>query len=635
MRNWKADQLGWVALTLLVAAVASHAARGPQDAGSAGARVPDAQQINESIRKYEALSREQPESAEVWSNLGAVRAMAGDCRQALPALERAESLNARLFNPWFLSGYCHFTFHQNQRALESLGHALSLNSRDANAWMLKAQVDRDLGNLEDSLDAVLHALAAMPSNPEAYYFAGKDALELTAKSYGRIASKEPQSDFYSLFLDGQRNAAQGVWDLAFEQYQRALKMMPDRADLHFAMGSANLENGRYADAESSFRRCLETSDSAWARLRLAMALGKESKQTEAQGLFRSIGLDELNLPAEYSDYLWCSILVHSQELAKRALTRAQAKFPNEGEWNDWPERLKSLSTQSREDTGDQVKLEGLSGVGLSLRFYLSAKHAKGDEFKSLFPTPATYQSFRSDFLSGKWVQAAGRIMPLLKRDTKTAPPASAFAMGQILQSLSYGFYEQLGAEYPDSTAAMKLAAENLSSMGEQQKALEVYQGIVQRDGPSPTVLREMARIYWAGHKWDQALEILQPLSQMDPNDATIFVNIGRIYAFEEKPDSAEAAFKRAIQVDSTMSEAHLGLGQVFRKQGDLQRALEESRIAAELDPTNPKPHYELAQIYGKLGDKEQAAQEMASFQHLQTIASTEARTTNGILVPID
>jgi tetratricopeptide (TPR) repeat protein len=261
--------------------------------------------------------------------------------------------------------------------------------------------------------------------------------------------------------------------------------------------------------------------------------------------------------------------------------------------------------------------------------------AKGNEFKSLFPSPATYQSFRSDFLAARWMQASGRIIPILKMERQALSPANAFAIGEILQSLSYGWFEQLAADYPDSTPAMKLAAENLSAIGEQQKALEIYQGIVQRDGPSPPILREMARIYWADHKWEQAIEILQPLSQMDPNDATVFVNIGRIDEFEQKPDDAVTAFEHAIRIDAGMSEAHLGLGQVLRKQGNLQRALEEFQNASRLDPMNPKPHYELSQIYGKLGDRDLAAREMASFQQMQTIASAQARQSNKMLVPLD
>jgi len=226
-------------------------------------------------------------------------------------------------------------------------------------------------------------------------------------------------------------------------------------------------------------------------------------------------------------------------------------------------------------------------------------------------------------------------VPIQKAGKQTESPAGAFAMGEIFQSLSYGFYERLGAEFPDSSPAMKLAAENLSAMGDQQKALEIYQAIVQRDGPSPEILGEIARIYWSDHKWEQALEVLQPLSRMDPNDATTFVNIGRIYVYEQKTDSAVSAFEQAIRLDPRMSEAHFGLGQALRTQGNFEGALRESKIAAELDPTNPKPHYVLSQIYSRLGDKDLAAREMASFQQLGTLAKSEARERSRMLVPVE
>ncbi|HLY59933.1 MAG TPA: tetratricopeptide repeat protein [Terriglobia bacterium] len=636
MKNWHANRLGWIGLLLLWAALTCQAGPSLQEASSTSSTAPlDAQQIRDSISKYEALSREQPDSAEVWSNLGVFHAMAGECRQALPALEHAERLNSKLFNPWFFSAYCLSALHQDRRALDSLQRALSLNPKDANAWLLKAQVSRDLGDLEVALEAAVRAQAIASSNPESYYFAGKVALELTTKFYERVASPGPESEFYSLFLDGQRNAAQGVFDLAQERYQNALKISPNRPDLQFAAGSASLESGSYAEAENSFRHCLENSDSAWARLRLTIALCKESKQPEAQTLLGSVSPGELVMPGEYNDFLICAFLLNMPEVAGRVLTQGQAKFPSDGQLKVWSERLDSWAAISSQAGQDSLKLEGLSGVGLSLRFYLSTRHVKEDEFKSLFPSSAAYLSFRSDFLSGRWMPAAGRIVPILKTEKRASSPGKAFAMGEILQSLSYGLSEQLGEEFPDSIPAMTLAAENLSTMGEPQRALEIFQSIVKRDGASPPILREMARIYWADHKWDEALEILQPLSQMDPEDAIIFVNIGRIYTFKQEPESAAKAFEQAIRVDSKMSEAHFGLGQILRKQGNLEGALHESRIASELDPLNPKPHYELSQIYAKLGDREHASREMVSFQHLQTIAGAEARQSNKMLVPLE
>lgn len=599
-------------------------------------RTSEPRDLDESAREYEKLVREHPESAELWSNLGAVHAMAGNCKEALPALQRAESLNASLFSPWYFAGYCHFALHQSRQAFESLQRATHLNPRDANAWLLKAQVSSDLGNMEDSLEAVVRSQSLGQKSPEAYYFAGKDTLDLASKFYDRVARGVPQPEFYSLLLDGQRDAALGVRDSAINEYLQASKILPDQPDLHFAMGTAYLENGRYGEAENSLRHCLELAPhSAWARLRLTLTLLKQSKQAESLDLFRSISLDDLQLPSEYQDYLSCAYLLKLSKGAQIALALAQGRFPHDGEWSEWPARLASQSTAISNDGASSLNLQSLTGVGLSLRFYLTAKQDKNNIFKALFSSPPAFYSFQSDFLQGRWTEAAGRIAPLLKSGKQTDTPAGAFALGEILQSLSYGFYEQLGAEFPDSFPAMKLAAENFSAMGQQEKALEIYEGIVKRDGPSPDILREMARIYWTDHKWDQALEVLQPLAQMDPNDPTIFVNMGRIYVNEQKSESAAEAFRQAIRLEPKTIEAHLGLGQALRTQGDLQGALRESKIASEIDPSNPGVHYQLSQIYNKLGEKKLAAQEMESFHRLRTTASSAARKPDGMLVPLD
>jgi len=411
-----------------------------------------------------------------------------------------------------------------------------------------------------------------------------------------------------------------------------LKISPEQPDVHFALGTAYLEKGQYPEAESSFRRCLALAPtSKWSRLRLGLALVEQSKRDEASRLFRAVNLEELQSPSEYQDFLSGAYLLGRSDLARTALARAQQKFPYDG-WNAWTARL---AAPSGDTDSAPLKLESLTGVGLSLRFRLTAKEQKGNIFAALFPSPLAYRAFQDDFLHERWAPAAGKIVPLLKTGKPADSPARAFAVGQVFQALSYGFNQQLGAEFPDSAPAMKLAADNLVAMGQPKKALEIYQGMVQKDGPSPDILREMARIYWSGHEWDQVLGALEPLAKMDPHDAAVFVNLGRIYAYQQKSERALEAFRQAIQLEPGMADAHLGLGQVLRRQGDYDGALRELKAAVRIDPSNPRPHYELSQVYRKLGQQKLAVDEMASFQHLGTAASAKARQPDGAPVPLD
>jgi len=59
---------------------------------------------------YRKLLEAHPQSAELWSNMAAVRAMGGHCEEAGPALDRARSLNPALFAPWYFAGFCELQF---------------------------------------------------------------------------------------------------------------------------------------------------------------------------------------------------------------------------------------------------------------------------------------------------------------------------------------------------------------------------------------------------------------------------------------------------------------------------------------------------------------------------------------------
>ena len=365
------------------------------------------------------------------------------------------------------------------------------------------------------------------ADPDSLYLAGKDSLELAARLYDTIIKPAAESDFHSLLLDGERNAALAGWESAINKYQRALKLRPDRPDVHFALGSACLESGNYAAAEDSFRRCVELApDSVWARLLLVLTLIEESKSSEAQRIFLSLNADDLESASEYQDVLWIARFAKLPEISSRALDRAQQRFPFQGDWHEWSALL-AVPVRESEGGSPTEEVRGLSGVGLTLRFFLTSKQAKGNDFAAVFPTSTAYQNFRSDFLSGEWMRATAEIIPILKSSAPNENSAArALALGEMLHCLAYGFHQQLGLQFPDSTPAMRLAAENLADLGEPQKALEIYQAIEQKGGPSPDIISEMARIYWSDHKWEQALEILEPLSRMDPDDATIFVNMG-------------------------------------------------------------------------------------------------------------
>jgi tetratricopeptide (TPR) repeat protein len=615
-----------------LAAPPAHAAA-PQE--SSTSKSSQAAEYEAAAREYENQVKMQPQSAMAWSNLGVTRAMAGDCNQALPALERARTLDPKLSTPWLFSGSCDLTLHHDAKALRELETACRLNPQDANAWFLRSQAAGNLNKLDESFEAAVRALALDPGNAAAYYVAGQDGLGLTAQAYDRVYAHGTGDAFCQYLLDGQRSAAQKAWAIALDRYQLAQRAKPGDLETGFSLGSAYLEVGRYPDAEATFEQCLKNAPGlVWVKLRLALALAGQSKRGEAVKIIQSIPPNSLDLPEEYQDYVAAAGLLGLHQQAQEGVELGKKRF-KDYEWPDWFKGIESTDVAVSEPGDQTIKLQDLTGVGISIRFFLTADHLAGNYVERMFPSEAAYQGFRAAFLAENWVRAAERSLPTLRALSLKPDSRSAFVLGETLQSLSYGFYRDLARKFPNSELTTKLAAENFEAMGQEDKALEIYSTALRENGPSPGLLRDIARVYWTQHEWDQALKVLGSLASMDPNDPTIFVNMGRIYLYQDEVQRAAECFRQALSLDPGMFEARLNLGQTLRRQDDDPGALKEFEAAARIAPRNPQPHYQISQIYRKLGEKDRAAAEMQEFQRLQALAGTVALENNKLLVPLD
>ena len=574
----------------------------------------------------------QPQSAKTWSNLGAVRAMQGNCAASLSALDRARALDASLFVPWYFSGYCHLALHQDRIALKELERATSLNAKDPNAWYCEAQAAANSNQLTQSLEAISRSLLLDSKRPEGYYLAGQDALGIAKEQYDYVMVHQPSA--FAMRLRAERYAGQGAWEAAAADYQKAQQLSPDAPDIAFELGSIYLEKGDYAKAENEFRRCLEQlPDSTWAKLRLALAFGAQSKKSQAEELLKNVSPASLVSPFEWQDLIAAEDLLGQTESAKQLLSQAESLFPNSPEWESWTERLAAAETNPGAPAQAPFEFERPGTIGLPVSFLMASGPEHADFVRPVFPNSSGYRAFRTTFLSGGALAALDQLMPLVRG--QPADPGRAFVMGEMLQRLALDFLERLQTEYPNSEPAMILAAENYSSSGDQAKAIEIYEALLKNDGPSPNILRDLASVYWKQRQWTEALPVLQKLAKTDPDDPTTFINLGRIYTYQQKLKEAEENFRIAERIQPDMFEAHLGLGEIFWHAGQEKGAIAELKVAERAQPSNPRPHYLLAQMYRRAGEDNLAAQEMANFQRLQALAGPETAVQGGRLVPLD
>ena len=586
--------------------------------------------------EYAKLVKVHPLSAELWSNLGSVQVSQGNCQQAMRSLDKAKSLNSALFAPWYFSSLCHLQLHQDEQAESDAKRALHLNSRDSNAWYLLAQAAGNLEQISMAFNAMIRALSLDPKRPEGYYQAGKMALDLAAACYGRVQAAPGPSPFAAR-LEGERDAGQGALELALGSYRSALELVPGDPDVHFALGSLYLETGKLPEAEAELRRCIGlfpasavVKQTAWARLRLAVILARENKADEAKQIVDSLKPRQFEAREEFEDALHCAFLLNQPTLAGQILSVALERFPGDPALMDLESHLAHISSASGPD---EIMASTPDKIGAAVRFTALANQSAGNFVANSFGSSRDYHQFRESFLRDDVLGVAQLISTKIER--LPTDPARAFVLGEVLHWLSFGLYERLETGFPDSEAAQMLMAENFAAAGQGEKAIEIYQGLLEKGRSSPYLLRALARVYWTQGRWDEALTVFRSLLEVDPYDSTTLVNVGRIYSYRQDLENAEDNFRRAAHLDPKMAEAHLGLGDILRRKGDVNSALNEFKIASQLDPTNPRPHYALSQVYRKLDQKQLAEVEMQTFQRLQAQATSKKAQGPERFVPVE
>ncbi len=591
-----------------------------------------AENYKAAAKQYAALLETHPHSARLWSNLGVVRAMLGECPASLQALERARSLDNKLFAPWYYSGYCHLALHQDRLALGELERATSLNSKDASVWLLEAQAAAQLNQPALSFQAAVRLLELHARRPEGYYLAGEGGLSLAKQEYSRVMAKP--SSVFALRLRAERNLGQGVPAAAAGDYRKALSLDPGAPDLLFGLGSANLADGKFREAEKDFRRCLELlPDAPWARLRLALALAAQSKDRQAADALSSIQPSRLGSPFEWEDLIAAGYLLGHPDAAEHWLGEAESRFPDVPAWSRWTERIAAQKAMPEAPARSSFRFQRPSSIALSITFSLTLREDLGSFIRPMFSDAGGFRVFRETFLAGEDIEAADQVADVLRR--MPSDPAGAFVSGEIVHKLSLDFFQILDLRYPNSEAALVLSAQNYSAAGNQAKAIKIYRLLLQKDGPSANVLRGLARVYWKQNDWSKALPVLLQLAKVDPYDASIFVNLGRIYSYQQKLREAEWNFRRAVRIQPSAYEARMGLGEILETEGEGEKAVPDLEAAARLEPSNPRPHYLLSQIYAKLGEKELAAREMANFERLQDHNPSKSADQGNRLVPLE
>ena len=167
------------------------------------------------------------------------------------------------------------------------------------------------------------------------------------------------------------------------------------------------------------------------------------------------------------------------------------------------------------------------------------------------------------------------------------------------------------------------------SQNQQQRAIGLFQRVIQIDPKFPDAWNEVAYAYAKTGQMDKAFTAIKRYTELVPNEANPQDSFAELSRMAGRFDEALKHFRMSLKIDPTFHESQLGLGDTYALMGDEPRARTEYALAIEAATPVQKVLWGLqwAATYVREGDlpgADLAYRSMAEQAHQQDFANLEA-----------
>ena len=400
------------------------------------------------------------------------------------------------------------------------------------------------------------------------------------------------------FHAGYAARQQGNLELARSKFAEAVKLQPQIAIGHEALGAVLVELGRPAEGAKEFEAAakIKPSDDA-IETNLALAYAQAGEPAKAIPHFQSaVSLSHLSgKPAPDAGFYDA----YARALAKVGrLDEAALEFVGE-------EAI----------TGPKAELEDAIGT-------LDAQRSKWQEAQEHFE--------RALSLDENYVRARVHLGVLFRTQKGLANALNTLAPFANLDppnaegSLELG--RTLAAAGKDEDAltqydvAMKVnpqlpgvqleKAMALQRLGRQQEAVPLFEQAIERDPHNTAALSNLGLALTLTGKGKDALVYLNRAVKEDPKDAAAYKDLGVCHVQLSAFDEAIEDFKKALTLDPNDPQLHYDLGLAYKFKDRTDEAIAELSKAGQMDPNLQDPPYTLGILYMQLGQLDNAVVEL-------------------------
>lgn len=157
-------------------------------------------------------------------------------------------------------------------------------------------------------------------------------------------------------------------------------------------------------------------------------------------------------------------------------------------------------------------------------------------------------------------------------------------------------YEQFLERNPQAYQVKISLANGYLNLKDYDRALEIYNQVIDQAKNDPVMGREMTAKALAGigncylnqDKIAEAQKFLEQSLETYPDDEILAYNVGEIYFFNQKYDEAIRYFELAAKIKPSWPDAYLKLGYVYLNKGEMAMASQNFEKFLSLEPESER-----------------------------------------------
>lgn len=131
------------------------------------------------------------------------------------------------------------------------------------------------------------------------------------------------------------------------------------------------------------------------------------------------------------------------------------------------------------------------------------------------------------------------------------------------------------------------AAVQAEESGEKNRAIALYNQLIQRDPSYAPAYINLGTIYFHLRQYSRAEDLYRRATESDPQYVLAFFDLGNVLDELGRPEESIAAYQRAVALAPRYADAHYNLALAFERKGEPRAALRHWHAYLRLDRSGP------------------------------------------------